>query len=161
MDKKLHKLDYKSWVSGFVDGEGCFSISFNKRTRNPLGLEVRPSFSISQNKASLESLSLIKAYFDCGTIRFIKKDQTYRYDVRSLSDLYRTIIPHFKEYPLLTQKFKDFEKFNLIIDMMIENKHLSNKWIQDILDIAYSMNPSGKRKYSKEILEKVVKSFTL
>ena len=121
-------------------------------------MEVRPSFSISQNKASLESLELIKAYFDCGTIRFIKKDQTYRYEVRSVSDIYRTIIPHFKEYPLLTQKFKDFEKFNLIIDMMIENKHLSNKWIQDILDIAYTMNPSGKRKYAKETLAKVAEA---
>lgn len=40
------------WVTGFVDGEGCFSIHFVENKKFKLGLEVRPSFSIGQSKKS-------------------------------------------------------------------------------------------------------------
>jgi hypothetical protein len=36
------------WLSGFTDGEGCFSISFTKNSRFNFKLEVRPSFSLGQ-----------------------------------------------------------------------------------------------------------------
>lgn len=139
--------EFSSWISGFVDGEGCFCISFNLREKNNMGIEVRPSFNIAQNKASLASLELIKNHFLCGTIRFHKKDQTFRYDVRSLSDLHHIILPHFKKYPLLTQKSLDYEKFKQICYLMMQKKHLSYHGLQEILMLAYSMNPAGKRKY--------------
>ena len=46
----MEKKDYFAyWLTGFTDGEGCFSVSFNKRDRLKLGIEVRPSFSIGQS----------------------------------------------------------------------------------------------------------------
>ncbi len=38
------------WVTGFRDGEGCFSIQFVENKKYKLGLEVRPSFYIGQSK---------------------------------------------------------------------------------------------------------------
>src|SRR5690349_8682325 len=42
-------MDLNSYISGFVDGEGCFCVSFQPRKRHRFGWEVRPSFSVSQN----------------------------------------------------------------------------------------------------------------
>ena len=101
----------KAWyITGFVDGEGCFCVSFNLRGKLSVGVEVRPSFSVSQNKKSLEVIKMIQEYFGCGGIRFDKKDQTYKYEVRSINDLVNKIIPNFERFPLKTHKKEDFER---------------------------------------------------
>jgi LAGLIDADG DNA endonuclease family protein len=38
------------FVTGLTEGEGCFCVSFSRRARLRLGLEVRPSFSLSLNE---------------------------------------------------------------------------------------------------------------
>ena len=42
-------MDISSYISGYVDGEGCFTVSFSPRSKLRVGWEVRPSFSVSQN----------------------------------------------------------------------------------------------------------------
>ncbi|PJA87737.1 MAG: endonuclease, partial [Candidatus Moranbacteria bacterium CG_4_9_14_3_um_filter_40_7] len=80
-------MDFASYVSGFIDGEGCFSVSFNFREKLKTKIEVRPSFSIGQNMRSLEILKMIQKFFDCGSIRFCKNDQCYKYETRNIGDL--------------------------------------------------------------------------
>ena len=146
-----------SWyITGFVDGEGCFSVSFTKREKMKTGIEIRPSFSIGQNKKSLKLLQEIHAYFDCGAIRFSKSDQTYKYEVRSIKDLRKKIIPHFQKYPLKTSKNADFLKFSWICNQIAASKHLNKECLAEIIEYAYLMNESGKRKYTKEDLLKML-----
>lgn len=68
------------WMTGFVDGEGCFCVSFNLKERLALGIEVRPSFSVSQTRdkegLNLKCLQEVLDFFDCGFIRFSKRDNT-------------------------------------------------------------------------------------
>ena len=147
-----------SWyITGFADGEGCFSVSFTKREKMKTGIEIRPSFSIGQNKNSLKVLQEIHKYFDCGAIRFSKSDQTYKYEVRSIGDLRKKIIPHFQKFPLKTSKNVDFLKFSWICDQIAASKHLNKECLVEIIDQAYTMNESGKRKYTKEDLLRIVK----
>jgi hypothetical protein len=154
-------MDFASYVSGFVDGEGCFSVSFNVRRKLKTGIEVRPSFSVSQNKRSFSVLNEVRRYFQCGSIRFSNKDQTYKYEVRSIRDLSRKINPHFKRFPLKTSKQKDFGLFEQICQMILQSKHLNTVHLRKIIEWSYDMNPSGKRKYSKaellNILDKMKK----
>ncbi len=147
-------MELSSYITGFADGEGCFSISFNRRAKLNTGIEVRPSFSISQNRKSLETLKDINNYFGCGSIRFSKSDQTYKYEVRSIDDLMKKIIPHFVKYPLKTAKVNDFEKFSSICALVYANQHRNQKILEKIIDKAYQMNSSGKRKYKKNELLK-------
>src|ERR1700704_5619847 len=42
-------MDLSAYFAGFVDGEGCFTVSFSPRSKLLIGWEVRPSFSVSQN----------------------------------------------------------------------------------------------------------------
>jgi hypothetical protein len=147
---------HPNWISGFVDGEGCFSVSFTKRNG---WIEVRPSFSISQSgKRFCEALEALNAYFGCGGIRYSKIDGTYKYEVRSLEDLQTRILPHFEKYPLVSVKRDDWKKLCRICELMKRNLHKNEKGILEIIDIAYSMNPSGKRKYTKEELLKSIGS---
>ena len=147
-----------SYITGFVDGEGCFMISFNKREKLVTGIEVRPSFSIGQNKRNLKILELIRDYFGCGAIRFSKKDQCYKYEVRSIGDLRKKIIPHFQKYPLKTDKKNDFQIFSCICDLVASSKHLNKEYLEEIIEKAYQMNESGKRKYKKDVLLRIVRT---
>ena len=152
---RTNTKEFAWYITGFVDGEGCFSISFNKREKLVSGIEIRPSFSIGQNKKSLEVLQKIHSYFGCGAIRFSKSDQTYKYEVRSIKDIQTKIIPHFKKYPLQTAKLYDFDRFEQICELISQSKHLNKICLEQIIDSAYKMNESGKRKYTKYDLLKI------
>lgn len=150
------------WLSGFTDGEGCFSISFNKKASLNLKLEVRPSFSIGQSgkrvshRSQVHVVNKIQSYFGCGFIRKYKKTGMVTYEVRNLSNLCDFIIPHFEKYPLLTQKHEDFEKFKQVCLMMRSNVHRNKQGLKTIINLACEMNPSGTRKILKDELLKII-----
>ena len=142
------------YISGFVDGEGCFSVSFSKRPRFVIGWETKPSFSVSQNYDRAQPLFIIKKYFGCGFMRDGKSDRTIKFEVRKLDDLLEKVIPHFEKYPLLSAKQKDVELLKEVCLLMKNKEHKVPKGIKKILTFAFQMNGSGKRKYTQEnILE--------
>ena len=153
MEASFSKERLNPWfVTGLVEGEGCFSVSFNRRRRLKIGIETRPSFSISLSKRDYKLLELIRDYFGCGGIRFCRSDRTYKYEIRNVTEIAKKIIPHFEKYPLQGKKREDFEKFKKIVQMVRANLHLSKRYLPQIIELAYQMNPSGKRKYEKEDL---------
>ena len=154
--KKREFTDFSWYITGFVDGEGCFSVSFNLRSRFTTGIEVRPSFAVGQNKRSLQTLLEIQKYFGCGGVRFNNGDQTYKYEVRKTGDLITKIIPHFEKFPLKTSKSSDFEKFKRVVELIYQSKHLNKKYLTEIIHLSYQMNISGKRKYTEEELLKIL-----
>jgi len=103
-------VDVPSYISGYMDGEGCFSVSITPRPTLSVGWEVRPSVSVSQNADRSEVLLVIQRYFACGTIRPDRSDQTLKWEIRSLSLLLQRVIPHFELYPLLSAKRLDSER---------------------------------------------------
>ena len=53
-------VDLGSYISGYIDGEGCFTVSISPRPTLLAGWEVRPSLSVSQNGDRAEVLLLIR-----------------------------------------------------------------------------------------------------
>ncbi len=153
---KKESMDFSWYITGFADGEGCFSISFNRRAKLKTGIEVRPSFSIAQNKRSLQVLKDIHTYFGCGAIRFSKRDQMYKYEVRSIGDLRKRIIPHFQKYPLRTSKAHDFEIFVEVCDLIFKSYHLNSEYLGRIIQKSYLMNEAGLRRNTREELLKIL-----
>lgn len=141
-----------SYISGYVDGEGSFLISFSPRENIKSGLEVRPSFSVSQRKDRSEVLSLLQKYFGCGSIRLSRRDNTQKYEVRSLKEINEVIIPHFQKYPLLSGKIKDFEIFSQVCEKMERESHKTRVGLENIIDLACKMNINGSRRYDKKYL---------
>lgn len=67
------------YISGFADGEGCFSVSFSKRDKFLIGWETKPSFCVAQNHDRAEVLYLMQKEFGCGFMRRDAKDRTLKY----------------------------------------------------------------------------------
>jgi len=57
---------------------------------------------------------------------------------------------------LRTSKKIDFEKFKRICLIIKSNHHLAMSGAKEIIDLAFEMNVSGKRKYKKEFLLKLL-----
>ena len=82
-----------AYISGYADGEGCFTVSISPRAKLLAGWEVRPSFSVSQNGDRAEVLHALQAYFGCGSIRPDRSDKTLKWETRRLEDLLGRVDP--------------------------------------------------------------------
>jgi hypothetical protein len=146
-----HSREFLSaYISGYVDGEGCFTVSISPRTKLAVGWEVRPSLSVSQNGDRAEVLQLIHGHFGCGSIRPDCSDKTLKWETRRLEDLLVRVIPHFERYLLLSGKRLDFECFASVCRSMATGGHRTPAGLVDIVELAARMNPSGKRRYRAE-----------
>ncbi len=139
-----------AYISGYVDGEGCFTVSISPRAKLVAGWEVRPSFSVSQNGDRAEVLHALQAYFGCGSIRPDRSDRTLKWETRRLEDLLGRVIPHFEQYPLISGKRLDYERFAAVCNLMASGAHRSRVGLIRIVELARSMNPSGTRRYDAE-----------
>jgi len=82
----------------------------------------------------------IKAFFGLGNIIKDRKTNMVHFVVNSLADLTNVIIPHYLEYPLLTQKRADFLLFKSVIDMINRKEHFDSEGLKKIVGIKYSIN---------------------
>ncbi len=147
-------VDLPSYISGYVDGEGCFTVSISPRPTLRVGWEVRPSVSVSQNGDRSEVLLAIQEYFGCGSLRPDRSDLTLKWETRRLSAILSSVIPHFQKYPLQSGKRRDFELFADICERMTRGEHREADGLGAIVRRAGEMNPSGKRGYMPESILK-------
>ena len=146
-------MDMNSYISGFIEGEGCFCVSFQPSKRHRFGWEVRPSFSVSQNADRAELLFEIQRMWECGFIRPDRSDKTLKFEVRNSKDLATKVLPHFQQYPLFSSKQADLKNFTKVCELVSCGRHLERESFGEIVRLAMEMNPSGKRKYNgNEIL---------
>ena len=125
-----------NYIVGFVDGEGCFSITVNKNG-NALP-EVRLLFEIELREDDEAILQQIKDVLGCGNIyrlnyqRYDKWRPHVKYKVSNFSDIVGKVIPFFQRYPLQAKKRQQFEKFCAVATMMAHKEHLISKGIDKI-----------------------------
>ena len=113
------------WVTGFSDGEGCFSIIVSKNQKYKAGYSVVLCFSIGLHKNDEVLMKEIKNYFSgVGFINFKHGPNTIQYMVRSKKDL-RVIIDHFDKYPLITEKWSDFQLLKQAFILFEGQEHLT------------------------------------
>lgn len=156
-DNQQERLETIGWIVGFVDGEGCFSVSIIRNTTTKLGWQVFPEFVVTQGAKSASSLRELQQFFRCGNIYENRRNDNhreslYRYCIRSIEDLYTVIIPFFNAHRLHTAKREDFRKFVKIIKLMKANHHTTLQGIRQIAIIIETMNrkvPSRFRESSE------------
>lgn len=124
------------YVTGFVDGEGCFSITISRRRfRNP---EVRLKFEIELREDDEEILNKIRKVFKCGYIyrleyeKYSKWRPHVKYQVSSFKDIKEKIIPFFIKYPPQAKKKNQFKTFLEVAKMMDEGNHKTPEGIEVI-----------------------------
>ncbi len=153
-ENQQERLKTIGWIIGFVDGEGCFSVSLFRNKTTKFGWQVFPEFVVTQGEKSKNSLKILDEFFKCGKIYVNKrhdnhKENIYRYCVRSKKELTEIIIPFFQNNQLRTTKKEDFRIFSKIIKMMNRNVHLEIKGIRKIAKMIEKMN----HKKSSQFLE--------
>ena len=129
------------FITGFSDAESSFSVTIYKNKKLTTGYRVRPFFVIGLNERDSLLLTQIQEFFGkIGTMRKDKTANAVKYSVDNIKDLTTVIIPHFKKYPLITQKAADFKLFEQIVELMNKGAHRTFEGLQQIINIKASLN---------------------
>lgn len=141
------------YITGLVEGEGCFCVSISRHKTNKIGLEVRPMFEIEMVIEDKPLLARIKEYFRCGRIYDLNYERYgwrphVKYAVKSQKEIEERIIPFFRKYSLVGKKRKDFAYFCKAFEIIKERKHLTKEGIAKLSRIRSKMNLRSRLKWS-------------
>ena len=150
-ENQQERLVRCGWVVGFVDGEGCFSIGFVRqaggrhRSGYRTGWQVTHEFVVTQGARSVSCLYELREFFGVGQVLENKRydnhrEHLHRYAVRRRIDLLEKIIPFFRQYPMLSSKQQDFEKFAHCVELISTGYHLTVDGLIEIAQITEAMN---------------------
>jgi LAGLIDADG endonuclease len=98
------------WIAGFINGDGCFSLGYQKRLDLRLGATYKPYFQVTQHACDKILLERIAESFG-GSL--VKSRNCLDLRVTGLSTLTSKIVPFFSQYPLPGAKALDFRDFSL------------------------------------------------
>lgn len=127
------------WITGFTDAEGCFVVHIRRNPKSKIGWTAQAIFQINLHKKDLTILEHFKSYFGLGNIIKHGKD-SLSYRVSSIDNLNRVILPHFDNYPLISQKKADYILFKQIVYLMNGKEHLTVQGLKKIIAIRASLN---------------------
>ena len=126
------------WVTGFVDGEGCFTVSVNKSQELKVGWQVKPSFKIGLHEKDKAVLEGIKNFLRVGHVTR-QGPKAVQLRVQSIKEL-KVILEHFYKFPLISKKRADFLLLMQVIEIMERGEHLTIEGLHKIVAIKASMN---------------------
>ena len=127
------------WITGFVDGEGCFHIGISKHPEMRSGYQILPELTVVQHKRDLQLLHQLRSTMGCGVVRKNHGDR-FCWRVRDLKNMQKVIIPFFERYPLRSKKGIEFRRFSKVVAIMSKGEHLTDEGFQRIRTIASTMN---------------------
>lgn len=143
----IDKDSFGHWLSGFVDGEGCFGIyCYGKKKGSEFDFGLLSfEFSIQLREDDRDILEEIQRYFNCGTIaegsrrkaraegKVNARDQV-KFCCRKVSDIVGIIVPNFNKYPLRAKKKSDFEIWKRAVLLQVESIHIRGNLHRQICD---------------------------
>jgi hypothetical protein len=152
--------EFRGWVVGFVDGEGCFSIGVVRQHDRPgrrgyaTGYQVSHEFAVTQGAQSVRCLHELCDFFGVGQVLENRRydnhrEHVHRYVVQRRRELEETIIPFFRRHPMRSSKQQNFEKFARCVEMISAGRHKTVDGLIEILEITQTMN---RRKPRHELI---------
>ena len=146
---KLSKLN-PHYIAGFIDGEGCFTISIGRHSTLKNRIEVKLEFEIELRADDRMILERIKETLNCDNIYHLSYERYgwrphVKYKVSKLSDFQEKLIPFLKKYQLQAKKKNSFRIFCEAVGLVAEKKHLSPEGIQMFRMLQREMRQNGKK----------------
>lgn len=127
-------------LSGIIDGDGSFYISFQKKGKIVTG------FSITTDNLSRPLLEAIQQKLQgIGSIRKGSKNELI-FIVTGLNQINDILIPFMGNNKLLSERALHYEKFKEVSLKLKNNKPLTLEDKIKIVDLYYDMNKDGKRR---------------
>lgn len=134
------------YLTGFVDGEGCFCVSVKRLRTSRFGYTLDPVFHVTQNESGRVVLDLLREAMGCG--RIIEKHGqpgTLQFHVHKRRELLDHVVP-FLETSGLRVKRPEFETFRTIVVALEAREHWTLAGFERLLRLAFTMNGSGKQR---------------
>lgn len=146
---QLEKLN-PNYISGFIDGEGSFSVSFGRHKTLKRKIEIRIEFAIELRKDDEEILHRIKETIGCGRIYDCSYDRYgwyphAKYKIGSIREMKKFLLPFLRRYPLQAKKAKVFELFSEIVEITAKKDHLKDKGFKRIFYLRNKIRKFGKK----------------
>ena len=136
-DNQQERLD-PNWITGFVDGEGCFYVGINQYNRTKQW-QLLPEFRIVQHQRDEQVLHRIQKFFGFGVVTVNHGDRK-EFRVRGLENLNK-IVEFFNQYKFQTHsKQKSFDVFSEIMKMMCNIELLRDEGSKRIADLVSTVN---------------------
>ncbi len=127
------KLSFNnSWLSGFVDAEGCFNVYVSKNNK---GISLR--FIVDQ-QVGLSVFDELKNILATGSI-YARKNNNYRFTVTKLEKL-ALVIEYFNVYILRTKKQLAFEKWKVVYYCVLNKEHKSPEGMKKLKELGLLIN---------------------
>ena len=147
----LNEVNYKAlplinnaWIYGFIDAEGCFSVTLFKIKAMTLGYQVKLRFMVDK-KDSLHDMLFIRDQLNLFLTHIKLKGE-----IANLSSMHRIesnsfikaplIINYLNRYNLKTKKQQSFQKWVRVYEMVKAKAHLTEFGLKDIKKISKEIN---------------------
>src|SRR5438876_6909830 len=84
-------IEFRGWVIGFVDGEGCFSIGLTRQPHRvnrrgyKTGYQVSHEFVVTQGARSVQCLHDLREFFGVGQVYVNRRSDNHREHVHRYS----------------------------------------------------------------------------
>ena len=151
---KEGKLNNDSWLSGFIDSDGSFSVQYTKIENNAkkrkiscrLRIEQRMLDPISGN-SYIGVLTSIAEFLNCSLLTRKQKSTGNEYYILTASSKVSLdiIIKYLEVYPLFSSKYLDYLDWKEIALLILDNKHYTEEGLIKTDSVRNSIN--RKRTY--------------
>lgn len=140
-------LDNNSWLSGFVDADGSFSVQYTKTEDGAKKSQISCRMRIEQrvldpitNNSYSDILNQICTFLNCNLLTRTNCRGSY-YTLAAASKVSSAIlIKYFSKYPLFTSKFLDYKDWEQVAYLIINNQHLTKEGINTVELVRSRMN---------------------
>lgn len=145
-------LSQNSWLAGFIDAEGHFSLrveSLSKTILNKTYIKIECRFEVEQREIDLSGLSLNEimlqiAHFLETSVKLLKRDQngcktSLRLRTLNINSNLK-LCNYLSEYPLFSSKYLDFKDWSTVFNLFVQKKHLTEQGLTKIKNIKLQMN---------------------
>ena len=133
---KNGSLTEDSWLSGFIDSDGSFSVQHTKVENNAKKRKISCRLRIEQRmldpvtgKSYLDVLTNIAKFLNCSLLTRIQKSTGNEYYILIASSKNSTeiLINYLDRYPLFSSKYLDYKNWKEIVLLILENKHYTKE----------------------------------
>lgn len=124
-----------AWLSGFTDGEGCFSVSFLRGSAT-----YRIRYLVSQKGSeNLPLLSSLIRLFGVGSIEAHSKPNVYTFVISGCKNCEK-VYEYFDLFPLKTKKAHSLTLWKEIHEQIIAKKHLNPAILNCLIEKAKNIH---------------------
>ena len=128
------------WMSGFVSGEGNFSLIIRANNEYKAGYRTDIVFEVSQHLRDKLLLQKFIPFFNCGLLKKDSRNSTYSFKVSNHIDIIEKIVPFFQTHPIEGVKSLDFKNWAKGVEIVKSKNHLTVSGLNELQIIKENMN---------------------